>query len=83
MMQVVIIMGMTFENLTWEELCDLMCGQPEDDEDEEDGEEYEIQSTLVDSRGCKSLAFYFSKNIFSKDIDKHYILCYYNNVKRS
>ena len=35
-------MGMTFENLTWEELCDLMCGQPEDDEDEEDCEEYEI-----------------------------------------
>ena len=35
-------MGMTFENLTWEELCDLMCGQPEDDEEDEDGEEYEI-----------------------------------------
>ena len=28
-------MGMTFENLTEEELCDLMCGKPE--EDEEDG----------------------------------------------
>lgn len=81
MMQVVTVMGETFENLTWEELCDLMCGQPEDDE--EDGEEYEIQSTLVDSRGCKSLAFYFSKKYFSKNIDKHYILCYYNNVKRS
>ena len=24
-------MGKTFENLTWEELCDLMCGEPEDD----------------------------------------------------
>ena len=29
-------MGKTFENLTWEELCDLMCGKPEDDEEEED-----------------------------------------------
>lgn len=30
-------MGKTFENLTLEELCDLMCGDPEDDdEDEED-----------------------------------------------
>lgn len=30
-------MGMTFENLTMEELCDLICGKPEDDieEDEE------------------------------------------------
>lgn len=24
-------MGMTFENLTEEELCDLMCGDPEED----------------------------------------------------
>jgi hypothetical protein len=30
-------MGMTFENLTEEELCDLMCGCPEkEQEDEED-----------------------------------------------
>lgn len=29
-------MGKTFENLTWEELCDLMCGKPEDDEEEEE-----------------------------------------------
>lgn len=28
-------MGMEFTNLTEEELCDLMCGKPE--EDEEDG----------------------------------------------
>lgn len=27
-------MGMTFEDLTWEELCDLMCGGPEEDEDD-------------------------------------------------
>ena len=24
-------MGKTFENLTWDDLCDLMCGRPEDD----------------------------------------------------
>jgi hypothetical protein len=30
------IMGQTFEDLTWEELCDLMCGQPEDDCEEDD-----------------------------------------------
>ena len=29
-------MGKTFKNLTWEELCDLMCGKPEDDEEEEE-----------------------------------------------
>lgn len=26
-------MGMTFYDLTCEELCDLMCGDPEDDDD--------------------------------------------------
>lgn len=32
-------MGMTFENLSCEDLCDLMCGIPEDDgEEEEDGD---------------------------------------------
>ena len=31
-------MGMTFENLTWDDLCDLMCGEPEEEEEEdEDG----------------------------------------------
>ena len=31
-------MGMTFENLSFEDLCDLMCGIPEDDgEEAEDG----------------------------------------------
>lgn len=30
-------MGMIFENLTEEEMCDLMCGDPEEDfEDEEE-----------------------------------------------
>lgn len=29
-------MGMTFENLTEEELCDLMCGKPEEDEEDEE-----------------------------------------------
>lgn len=32
-------MGMIFENLTCEELCDLMCGKPEEDYDEEELEE--------------------------------------------
>lgn len=27
-------MGMIFENLTEEELCDLMCGKPEEDEED-------------------------------------------------
>lgn len=27
-------MGMTFENLTEEQLCDLMCGEPEEEEEE-------------------------------------------------
>lgn len=32
-------MGMTFENLTMEDLCDLMCGIPEEDgQEEEDGD---------------------------------------------
>ena len=25
-------MGKTFENLTWDDLCDLMCGGPEDED---------------------------------------------------
>lgn len=29
-------MGAVFENLTEEELCDLMCGKPEDDEEDEE-----------------------------------------------
>lgn len=28
-------MGMTFENLTWEDMCDLMCGAPEIDDDDD------------------------------------------------
>lgn len=31
------MMGAEFTNLTEEELCDLMCGKPEEDEEEEDG----------------------------------------------
>lgn len=34
-------MGQTWENLTCEELCDLMCGQPEEDWEEEDNEKQE------------------------------------------
>ncbi len=29
-------MGMEFTNLTEEQLCDLMCGKPEEDEEEEE-----------------------------------------------
>lgn len=29
-------MGMEFTNLTEEELCDLMCGKPEDDGEEDE-----------------------------------------------
>lgn len=28
-------MGMVFENLTCEELCDLMCGKPEEDPEDD------------------------------------------------
>lgn len=28
-------MGKTFEDLTWEELCDLICGKAEEDDGEE------------------------------------------------
>lgn len=28
-------MGKTFENLTWDDMCDLMCGKPEEDYEEE------------------------------------------------
>ena len=31
-------MGVTFENLTMEELCELMCGQPEEDKDNANSE---------------------------------------------
>lgn len=32
-------MGATFENLTWDDLCDLMCGNIEYDDDDEDTDE--------------------------------------------
>ena len=27
-------MGMVFENLTWDDLCEMMCGKPEEDGEE-------------------------------------------------
>ena len=30
-------MGVVFENLTMEELCDLMCGEPEEEKEENNG----------------------------------------------
>ena len=32
-------MGKTFENLTWDDLCDLMCGGPEDEGEEDDNKD--------------------------------------------
>ena len=32
-------MGKTFEELTWEELCDLMCGKPEEEGGEDDSKD--------------------------------------------
>lgn len=39
-------MGMTFENLTEEELCDLMCGKPEEDEEDEREERAEEMDNI-------------------------------------
>lgn len=30
-------MGVVFENLTMEELCDLMCGEPKEEQEDDDG----------------------------------------------
>ena len=40
-------MGVVFENLTMEELCDLMCGEPEEEpeEEQEDAEDDESGGT--------------------------------------
>ena len=35
-------MGKTFEDLTWDDLCDLMCGGPEEDGEEQPKECNEI-----------------------------------------
>ncbi|MBR5677086.1 MAG: hypothetical protein IKX20_03000 [Paludibacteraceae bacterium] len=32
-------MGKTFTNLTWDDLCDLMCGVPEEEWEDETAEE--------------------------------------------
>ena len=37
-------MGMVFENLSIEELCDLMCGEPEVEYDDTDEETEEIKN---------------------------------------
>ena len=46
-------MGKTFEELTWEELCDLMCGKPEDEGGEDDSKDNLLFNTSnrdVDNR---------------------------------
>ena len=42
-------MGKTFENLTLEELCDLMCGKPEEEiyEDEQVSNTYGSEKKMV------------------------------------
>lgn len=42
-------MGKIFENLTWDELCDLMCGKPEEEiyEDESVCDTYNAEKTVV------------------------------------
>lgn len=40
-------MGKTFYDLTDEELCDLMCGDPEQDYDEEEKTEEELNVFVV------------------------------------
>lgn len=44
-------MGMTFENLTWDDLCDLMCGDPEDDIEAETPEDIkDMQNGQLEDR---------------------------------
>lgn len=51
-------MGAEFTDLTWEDLCDLMCGQPEEDFIEEDDEINDIKQKKY---------FLISKNKNNKD----------------
>lgn len=46
-------MGVTFENLTLEELCNLMCGDPEPEEDEEWEEEGQVRECGLVLRSMK------------------------------
>ena len=39
-------MGQTFENLTWDDLCDLMCGAPEEDFEEDDSDCADMSSEV-------------------------------------
>ena len=45
-------MGKTFEELTWEELCDLMCGKPEEggENDSKDNILFDTNNRDVDHR---------------------------------
>ena len=43
-------MGKTFEELTWEELCDLMCGKPEDDPEGGENDSKDNISINTDNR---------------------------------
>lgn len=47
-------MGKTFENLTWDDLCDLMCGSVEEDYDDNEVEEDEQCDNDRDTKGCSS-----------------------------
>ena len=41
-------MGKEYTDLTWEDLCNLMCGTPEDDCEEEGGDENDYMSLQKD-----------------------------------
>lgn len=47
-------MGMVFENLTEEELCDLMCGDPEE-EPEDDYDDYKAGLLIIDEKSDPNL----------------------------
>ena len=40
-------MGKEFANLTWDDLCDLMCGKPEEDEETWDEEVVKQEAEAV------------------------------------
>ena len=40
-------MGKTFENLTWEDLCDLMCGDPEPEPEEDEKIKCEFDNSTL------------------------------------
>ena len=54
-------MGKVFENLTWDDLCDMMCGGPEEDTEPRATEPRAVKEETLTAFSCKE----------EKD-DKHY-----------